>query len=283
MQVRLLCWENRHDFFWKKVYRYAVLLILFFGSGKGYAQYRLDYSPRHLSTLRVGADREKGFNVLFSLTALWTMGSIVEDGLRWGVGLTLSQTLSNWTFAVGADCYKEKRTFGFGNTFAGLKFEKEQKGFSYYLTQYHQRDAQRSGIIRIRLKNVLICFEDDILAYPLTGFKIQDRYRTSALEIRYKEYLIGTNVYTTDIDGLTDFSPMNVKGVYKNGRQLSSPVYVGYADRDLILRIGINDKAGGWIGQNGWHRFLFQTPDFVQGDYRRFFLQTGIDKSYTLF
>ena len=260
-----------------------IVWILLLGSGKGYAQYRWDYSESHGSSLRYGSDRANGFSISLSLTALWTLGSIVGDGFRWGMGLTVSQTLNAWTFSAGVDCYKEKQAFGLGHTFAGLQFEDRRQSFSYYLTRYHQREAQMSGIIRIRLNEVLICFEDDILAYPLTGFKIYDRYRTSALEMRYKGYLIGTNVFTTDIDGLTDFSPTNARGVYKNGKQLSSPVYVGYEHRDLILRIGINDKTGGWIGQNGWHRFFFQTPDFVQGDYRRFFLQTGIDKPYTLF
>jgi len=283
MQAQLLCWENRYNFFREKVNLLAVLLILFGGNGKGYAQYRLDYSSSHLSTLTYGADRERGFTIKLSLTALWTMGSIERDGMRWGMGLTLSQTLSDWTFSVGADCYQEKQAFGLGNTFAGLTFERDRKGFSYYLTHYYQGDAQQSGMIRIHLKDVLICFEDDILAYPWTGFKIQDRYRTSALEIRYKGYLFGTNVYTTDIDGLTDFSLTNRKGVYRNGQQISSPVYVGYEKNDLILRIGINDQTGGWIGQNAWHRFLFQTPDFVPGPYSCFFLQTGIDKPYTLF
>ena len=128
-----------------------------------------------------------------------------------------------------------------------------------------------------------IPFEDDILALPFTGFVLHDRFRPAGLEFRFKNFLLGTNVYTNESDGLTLSSSDNALGTYYAGKQLSSPVYVGYADRGLLIRSGINHPIGGLIGQNSWHRFLFQTSDFQPGDYKEFFSQLGTDKTYTLY
>jgi hypothetical protein len=201
-----------------------------------------------------------------------------------GLGLTLSQTIDYWNFSVGMDAYKAKQNFGLGTGFAGIEFNNNYNyGASYYLTKYYQSDRQISGIIGIFFQDFQIRFEDDILSYPFVGFKIYDRYRSAALEIQYKNFIVGTNIYTTDINGLTDFSNKNNKGIYKTGYQISSPLYAGYKTHDFILRLGVNNKLGGLIGQNSWHRFLFQTPDFKTGDYNQLFIQLGVDKPYTLY
>ncbi|MDR0863407.1 MAG: hypothetical protein LBO74_00565 [Candidatus Symbiothrix sp.] len=255
-----------------KTNRYIVWFLFLSISWKGYSQQTID----------IHHDID-GFRISLSLVALFTAGAEDRNGLRWGLGVTLSQTVDNWTFSVGADAYKARQAFDWGTGYAGVKFDTGNYGATYYLTKHYQGDRQVSGITNIHLRDFQIRFEDDILAYPFVGFKIYDRYRSAAMEIQYKGFMLGTNVYTTDIDGLTDFSVHNSKGVYKTGQQISSPVYVGYENHDLLLRLGLNSKAGGFAGQNFWHRYLFQTPDFQTGNYNNLFLQVGVDKPYTMY
>jgi hypothetical protein len=266
-----------------KTSQFIALFFFLSSIGKVYAQYKMDYDRNRLSTLVYGSNHLNGFCAELSLTAMFTTGSEDRNGFRWGVGITLLQTVGNWTFSIGADAYKAKQNFGIGTGYAGLQWDNQKKGAAYHLIKYFQGEQQWSGMLRIHLQAFQINFEDDILAYPVNGLKIQDRYRTAAMEIRYKGWIVGTNVFSTDIDGLTDYSASNKNGKYKNGKQISSPVYAGYASHDLLIRLGMNNKIGGFIGQNLWHRYIFNTPDFNQGNYSYPFLQLGIDKPYTLY
>ncbi len=263
--------------------KYILLLFLLSLCGKGYAQYSIHHDVDNFSTFIFGPSTNNGFQISLSLVALFTAGSEDRNGFRLGAGITLSQTIDYWKFAVGMDAYKAKQNFGLGTGFAGIQFNNYKYGASYYLTKYYQNDQQISGIVGIFLKDFQIRFEDDILSYPFVGFKIYDRYRSAAFEIQYKNFIIGTNIYTTDLNGVTDISNKNSKGIYKTGYQISSPLYAGYKTHDFILRLGINNKLGGLIGQNSWHRFLFQTPDFKSGSYNSLFVQLGVDKPYTLY
>jgi len=268
----------------RQIYKYIIILFFsFLYTQPVYPQYRIHHDRDRLTTLAFGPEKHNGFRISISLVALFTAGSTPLNGFRIGAGITLSQTVENWTFSTGLDAYKAKQKFGLGASFAGILYDNRDYGVSYYLNKYHQGDKQISGIFRLYLDDFQIIFEDDILAYPFTGFKVYDRYRSAAMEIRYKGFLIGTNVYTTDINGATDVSADNRRGKYATGKQLSSPVYLGYATNDLILRYGINNKLGGKIGQNIWHRLIFNTPDFKSGDYNEQFFQIGVDKPYTLF
>lgn len=248
-----------------------------------FSQYKVRYDNDYLTTLTLAPERNNGFRVSISLVAMFTTGAADRNGFRLGAGIILSQTIDNWTLSTGMDAYKAKQKFGIGTTFAGATFDDGRYGASYYVNKYHQGDKQVSGILGVHLHDWQINFEDDILAYPFTGFKIYDRYRTAALEVRYKDFMIGTNVYTTDINGMTDISSENSKGIYKTGKQVSSPVYVGYTTNNMIVRYGLNSKIGGYAGQNGWHRYIFDTPDFNYGDYKNQFFQIGVDKPYTLY
>lgn len=270
-----------------KNYRYKIICVVIFlflsYSQQSYSQYKFRYDNDYLTTMTFGPEKNNGFRVSISLVALFTTGVTDRNGFRLGAGITLSQTIDNWTFLTGMDTYKANQKFGLGTSFAGVEFDDGKYGGSYYVNKYYQGDKQVSGIVSLYLNDFRINFEDDILAYPFTGFKVYDRYRTAALEVRFKGFMIGTNVYTTDINGVTDASLNNSKGAYSDGQQISSPIYAGYATNGMILRYGINNRVGGIAGQNGWHRSLFNTPDFKSGDYKNQFLQIGVDKPYTLY
>lgn len=248
-----------------------------------HAQYKFRYDNDDFTTLTIGRGKQNGFSISLSLVALFTAGSIDRNGFRLGAGLTLSQTIDQWTFSTGLDAYKAQQRFGIGTSFAGAEYRIKAYGASYYVNKYYQGDKQVSGIVRLYLNDFQINFEDDILAYPFVGFKIYDRYRTAALELRYKGFILGTNVYTTDINGMTDIALDNKMGKYLIGKQVSSPLYLGYSTNNIIVRYGINNKIGGLIGQNGWHQLFFNTPNFNQGDYNNQFFQIGVDKPYTLY
>lgn len=268
----------------RKPLLYTLPIIIFLGLVcPAHSQYKFRYDNDYPATMTFGPERNNGFRVSVSLVAMFTAGAADRNGFRLGGGLTLSQTVDNWTFSVGADAYKARQKFGIGTSFAGVMFDDGKYGGSYYLNKYFQGDRQVSAMLGIHFDEFQINFEDDILAYPFVGFKIYDRYRTAALEMRFKGFMVGSNVYTTDINGVTDASSNNSKGTYVTGKQISSPVYVGYTTNNMLIRYGVNGKAGGLVGQNGWHRALFNTPDFKSGDYRNMFMQIGVDKPYTLY
>lgn len=275
--------QNKYSF--KHLFVRCILLIssVLFLVRPLSAQHKFRYDNDYPATVTFGPERQNGFRVSLSLVAMFTAGAADRNGFRLGGGVTLSQTVNDWTFAAGVDAYKAKQAFGIGTTFAGVVYDDGRYGGSYYVNKYHQGDRQVSGIVGLHLNDFRIRFEDDILALPFTGFMVYDRYRTAALEVRYKGFMVGTNVYTTDINGVTDISSDNILGVYASGRQISSPVYVGYTTNDMIVRYGLNGRLGGLLGQNGWHRALFNTPDFKHGGYRNQFLQIGVDKPYTLY
>ena len=264
-------------------YLCVICVISSFANGLS-AQHKIRFDNDDIASLAYRNKKQDGFSAQLSLVLMFTTGAADRNGLRIGGGLTLSQTFGNWTISTGADAYKATKRFGLGTTFAGATFDNRHVGGTYYLNKYWQGDKQMSGMIRLCLfEDYKINFEDDILAYPFVGFKIYDRYRSAALELQYKGFMLGTNVYTTDIDGLTDASLYNSKGVYKNGHQLSSPIFVGYETNGLIARYGLNNKYGGYWGQNGWHRAFFNTADFRPGDYNSQFFQIGVNKPYTLY
>lgn len=263
--------------------RIILLLFFFLSSHSANAQYKFRYNNDHLTTLTYAPDRHNGFRISISLVAMFTAGVEDRNGFRLGAGLSLSQTIDNCTISAGFDTYKARQKFGLGTAFAGVTIDNGRYGASYFANKYFQGDKQISGILGIHLNDFNIQFEDDILAIPFTGFKIYDRYRTAALEVRFKGFIAGMNVYTTDINGITDIAAKNRKGVYKTGKQISSPLYIGYTKNGLIVRYGLNNKSGGYIGQNSWHQYLFDTPDFQSGNYNNQFIQIGVDKPYTLY
>lgn len=260
-----------------------LFLMLFITSQGIFPQYKFRYDNDHLPDLTLSHRNNDGFMATFSLVAMFTAGAADRDGFRLGAGITLTQTIDNWQLLAGFDTYKAKQCFGLGTSFAGVKYDDGRYGGSYIVNKYYQGDKQVSALMGVHLCDFRINFEDDILAMPFTGFKIYDRYRTAALEVRYKDFMIGTNVYTTDINAITDISGRNSKGVYVKGRQVSSPLYVGYARKGLIMRLGMNNRIGGWLGQNGWHQRIFNTPDFNYANYSNPFIQLGVDKPYTMY
>lgn len=249
---------------------------------KMYTQNKLT-SKNNYTSLYLVRPNHKGFEVSVSAVAMFTIGAKDRNGFRLGGGLNIAQDIGDFKISTGIDFYKAKEKFGIGTTYAGLGYSDGNYGATYYVNKYYQGDKQISGIINLDLGEWKIRFEDDVLAVPFTRFVVYDRFRTAAIEVRYRNFVVGTNVYTTDPNGLIDFSTTNSKGIYHTGKQISSPFYVGYTNKNLIVRYGINSDLGGYIGQNWWHEYLFGTSNFRSGVKSSQFLQLGTDKPYTLF
>lgn len=237
----------------------------------------------YTSLYLLNPDKNNGFEITLSAVLMFTAGASDRNGLRWGSGITLSKYIGDFSLSTGIDSYKALQGFGLGSSFAGIGYNDGKYGFSYHINHYYQGDKQTSGIISLDVNDFQLRFEDDILALPFTRFMVYDRFRTAALEIRYRHILIGTNVYTNEPNGLTDVSSKNPKGIFTTGKQISSPIYIGYTNKNLITRFGLNSKAGGHVGQSWWHQNLFNTPDFQYGSFRNPFFQIGVDKPYTLY
>lgn len=268
-------------------YTFKIFTLLFFASTaiqlSGQSNFSYDQKHDLSSVYYTPFKKPEGFSLSLSLVAMFTSGAPDRNGLRIGAGLTLSQTIGDWTLSTGFDTYKARQQFGLGTTFAGAAYDDMKFGGSYYLNKYWQGDKQLSGILAVHLDDFRIRFEDDILALPFTGFVVYDRYRSAALELEYKGFLLGTNVYTNEPNGLLEESLSNAKGKYSNGLQISSPIYVGYTNRNLILRYGLSNKTGGYIGQNWWHEYMFDTSNFKSDGHSRPFFQLGIAKPYSLY
>lgn len=257
--------------------------LLYFTIASGEAQHKIRYNERNLPALTFGKKNNDGFSATLSLVAVFTTGAADRNGFRIGAGIGVMQRIGDWSFSTGVDACKATEKFGFDMSYAGVGYDNGNYGLTYYANKYYQGDKQTSGMVRLHLDDFRISFEDDILAMPFTGFKIYDRYRTAGLEIQYRHFLIGSNVYTSDINGVTDATSDNSKGTYITGKQISSPIYIGYTTHNMIARYGFNNKNGGFWMQNGWHRQFFSTPDFSTGIYNNQFLQIGTYRPYTLY
>lgn len=261
-----------------------IFILLIFQPGFVCGQKTFSFDKDDITKISIIAPEHKnGFEVAVSLVAMFTSGSIVRDGFRLGAGVVVQQHIGDWTISAGLDAFKENHRFGVGVAYAGFAYFDGNYGFNYYCNKYYQGDKQLSGIVGLQVHDFSVNFEDDILALPFTGFVLHDRYRTAALEFGYKNFILGTNVYTNEANGLRNPSSNNYNGIYHTGIHLSSPVYIGYKTRNMIVRSGINHPIGGYIGQNWWHRLFFDTTDFKPGNYQEFFLQIGTYKPYTLY
>lgn len=245
----------------------------------------------------------KGSNwaVSVSPVALFTSFMPVEGGkskisARLGGSISYTKKLGDFTFNCGIDAVGEsqadgKWTGGIGNTFGGLGYDDGELGVSMHFTRYHQGNKQLTGVLGIRTGDLKFNLENDWFS-RLVGMGTHDRWRSSAIEVQYKSLVLGVNVYTNEVVDkvLSDLpSPTgNPYGVYDNGYQESSPMYIGFKSGAGVMRFGYNRSGtddGGFYGQNWWHGFFpgFKTPDFKYGNYNDAYMQIGTYKPYSFY
>ncbi len=212
-----------------------------------------------------------------------------------GAGIGAHLQLGDWTLSAGLNT----QGGGIGSIYGGFAYDDGKYGFSYYHNWYQQGGKQQTGIIGGRAGDWSFRWENDVKYLAGDG---HDRFRSNATEIGYKDFVVGTNVYTTDPVSSTDeyidkdnngsriFN--NKFGTYKLGEQLSSPLYVGMRGKHGITRIGYNLPGFGDF-QNGFHHLklpgivwgidAIRSPNFRLGNYSNPYYQSGRYKPYSLY
>lgn len=224
----------------------------------------------------------EGFGVSISPVALLTAGIgniALGDGFRIGTAISVSQKIGDWTLMANSSLFAGGTGKNIKSTLSGgFAYDDGKQGFSYMYNRYnYSKEAggkQSTGTIGLRYKDFSIKHENDLFA------RSGDKQRTAALEMEYKGYSAGFNIYTTnpsvDANGDKISSPTskNKSGVYDGGYQLASPFYIGVHQGNSVTKIGMNIPQAGWF-QNAMHRYLTKNPDFHYGTYKNNFIQKG--------
>lgn len=223
--------------------------------------YGISISPVAMLTARVDPNARRGF--------------------IFGAGVTHSYKIGDWTLSTGGDSR--------GRAFGGFSYDDGKNGFSYYHTAYMQGDRQRTGTIGARKGDVSLQWENDVFA------RSGDKFRSNAIEVGYKGYSIGTNVYTTySVDDYkTEYGKKingsdlwnNKFGTHEYGWTLSSPLYIGIKNKNGgVTRIGYNRPEVGDFVQNGFHHIPgINSPNFKKGNFSSSFIQQGINTPHSLY
>ena len=215
------------------------------------------------------------------------------NGYALGVGTSLKYDNGKTSFSIhGIASYLNGQFEGKYSAGGGYN------GYQYFLNYYSGRDNQFTGTVNIQRGKFGVRWENDAFANPFVGQR--DRFRSNAVEASWGNYVVGTNVYTTDPIGYDKINKtfkdeengsrifiQGKNGTYKKGSQLSSALYIAYKSKGQITRAGIN---AGWVGdffQNGFHHLrlpfivaglkVMKAGHFKRGDYLSPYYQSGTD------
>jgi len=228
----------------------------------------------------------------FAQTTYFSSGFGIDslNGFTFGGNLTIARQVSNWNFQFAAGAGLNHAALGAFASYNGF-------GAGYYSTFYGNAigpdgnsNSQIVGGISLFSKDFSIRFENDFF---YMGDKY-DRWRTTAIEIGVKNFVIGTFFYTNmpnkDMENYQYDEAYNGsiwkrnRKAYYDGEVYYSVFYIGYRYRDIIIRIGVNHPAVQDIIQNGWHIIVnkpfFYTP---YGEYFSIYLYIGYYNPFSLF
>jgi len=201
-------------------------------------------------------------------------------------GMNLGGTYHNGDVSLSAGFGVTGNSYSYGG---GISYQ--DVGISHYRTTFGNATGpdgkpnnQTVGGWGLNIGDFSLRIENDLF-----GDK-RDRWRTSAVEIGYKNFAIGTNVYTNEPDGTTDdgYSSFwkRAKEAYSGSTAFSSPLYVGFKHGGRVTRIGLNQPWVQDATQNGVHLFLskssplFHTP---YGEYSSAYRYSGYYNPYSLY
>jgi len=196
--------------------------------------------------------------------SMFTAGVSVGSGFNMGAGLGVSYSDGRWGFAAGLNVSSNMKIT---NAYAGGSYSSGSKSFSYFHNYYFQGGKQGTGILGYKSGDFSLQWENDVFAILGRG----DRFRSNAIELGWKDYIFGTNVYTTDhkdpinmeLNGSKIWSS-NKYGTRPDGFVKASPAYFGKRSKNGITRFGWNNAYIGDFVQNGFHRYfpLVRSPFF---------------------
>jgi len=212
------------------------------------------------------------FGISISPIAMLTSGigsaAGLGSGFRFGTGISVSQKIGDWTIIAGGSFLDGKGFSGYG----GFSYDDGTRGFSYVANYYGYNNNTESGSHKqvtgtagFRAGDFSIKHENDLLGTPFNGFKNEDRFRTAAVEVGYRDLVTGFNIYTTDPSKNADGEKMTIKingqDFYTDGNQLASPFYVGIKKNGATIKVGSNYHGVG-IFQNALHKYITKDPQF---------------------
>ncbi len=229
-----------------------------------------------------------------------------EHGLTFGLNASL--------FLNFGDNWRTSISFGATNRYMGWNATMSYNdwGVGYGCTNYNSYTtsngniigAQNVGTITALLENVSIRLSNDCLGDR------QDRWRSNAVEISIKNFVIGTSITTNNgkeesiskngcedrarytYDGnskIIDFIASEHKGeryqgIWKEGKAYSAPFWIGFKRGNQVYRYGYSHPQVQDKTQNLIHRTLAPTPLFK--NYNSFnygaFIYSGANSPYSL-
>jgi hypothetical protein len=206
------------------------------------------------------------------------------DGLNLGCDFGVGQQIGNWNFSAGFGMGLNLLAVGGYASYNGI-------GVGYYTAFFGNADGpggqsneQIVGGIQFFTKKFSLRFENDFL---FEGDKY-DRWRTAAIEIGIKNFIVGTYIYSNEpnkeYENYTSSTWKINRKAYSDGEIYRSIFYVGYRYSNRIIRIGINHPVIQDIFQNGWHTLVnkpyFHTP---YGRYSSIYFYIGYYNPFSLY
>jgi len=180
------------------------------------------------------------------------------SGFSAGANISATYYSGDWTFTSGFGASDKGNTMFSGATY----FDRaNSQYFSYYATHFGGPHKQLVGGLGYRKGDFSFRFENDF--FTQSG----DKFRTNALEFGYRDFVIGTNLWTNDPAG--EGSEVNSShsrlwgknwfgnGSWESGIVLSSPFYVGYRFGNGVTRIGIDHPGVQDMTQNFIHKYTY--------------------------
>ena len=240
-------------------------------------------------------DKNRDFSILFPVPIGGNIGKASFyftpglgydslDGLNFDCDFLVERKIEGWNFSAGFGMGDNLFAVGGYASYGGI-------GLGYY-TAFFGNEAGPDGMpndqvvggIQLFGRNFSVRFENDFF---LKGDKF-DRWRTVAVEIEVRKFLVGTSIYSNwpsrDTEPYSSTVWKANRRSYMEGEIYSSVFYVGYRHNRSVIRVGVNHPIVQDIIQNGWHTMVdkpyFHTP---YGQYFSVYLYLGYYNPFSLF
>jgi RHS repeat-associated protein len=227
----------------------------------------------------------------FSVNTSFGLG-ISPNGLVGGMNFSGTYHNDNFAFTGGLGASGNMASWGGGISYDDVGVNHYRTTFGNATGPDGKPNNQTVGGWGLNIKDFSLRIENDLFADK------GDRWRTSAVEIGIKNFVIGTSVYTNAPDEKLKKDESytskfwnklgfnSTKDAYADGRVFSSPLYVGVRQGGRVTRIGLNQPWIQDMTQNGVHLYLskssplFYTP---YGDYSSAYRYSGYYNPYSLY
>lgn len=243
-------------------------------------------------------------------------------GLKGGANFSVSHNIGGVVVTGGGGVGYNTRSWG-----GGIMHSNSRIGLSYYETTYGGKrgpipydqgidagnNSQRTAGYGISIGDFSLTLENDFVPggnKMSIGGDGRDRWRTNAIQFSWKNWSIGSYIYTTEpsddpdninFDGHSDFwgpnrDKYNKDGTIKTdygsfingfGQVHYAPIWIGYRNGPNVMRIGVSQPFVQDFQQNGIHKWFFGGRQHYFNDYGNFsyapYSWYGYNNPYSLF